>query len=45
MTRVMLIPNELYEDSVEDARLLENWLDAASAPQAGAVDRKDACHS
>ena len=27
MTRVMLIPNELYEDSVEDARLLENWLD------------------
>ncbi len=25
--RVMLVPNDLYEDSVEDARLLEGWLD------------------
>lgn len=27
MTQVMLVPNELYEDSVEDARALEEWLD------------------
>ncbi len=25
--RVMLVPNDLYEESVEDARLLEEWLD------------------
>jgi len=27
MTCVMLVPNELYEDSVEGARLIEQWLD------------------
>ena len=27
MTRVMLVPNVLYEDSVDDARMLEGWLD------------------
>lgn len=27
MTRVMLVPNDLYEDSVFDARMLEEWLD------------------
>lgn len=27
MTRVMLVPNDLYEDSVEDARRIEEWLD------------------
>ena len=25
--RVMLVPNDLYEDSVEDARRIEAWLD------------------
>lgn len=27
MTCAMLVPNDLYEDSVEDARRLEEWLD------------------
>lgn len=27
MTRVMLVPNDLYEESVEDARRIEEWLD------------------
>lgn len=27
MTRVMLVPNGLYEDSMEDARAIEEWLD------------------
>lgn len=27
MTCVMLVPNDLYEDSVEDARRIEEWLD------------------
>lgn len=27
MTRVMLVPNDLYEDSVLDARRIEEWLD------------------